>query len=217
MRQQVPSEDNIRTAAAIRVTAGRRSGFTPRRAIDLVRRFGLEFTAESVQEVDEALAHLGLAAQPPLSAEEPKRRTRVVIVGAGAATAAARIEDIEIWAGEPAREYRVLAPLKARVTAATLLSKTPTVEDVNLKLREQASLLGANAVINVAYQRGVSATSWKALTAQGTGIVLMPSSSDVGDLAVSVADELKKLGELKATGVLTEEEFAQQKAKLLGS
>ena len=33
----------------------------------------------------------------------------------------------------------------------------------------------------------------------------------------SVADELKKLAELRDAGVLTEEEFDTQKAKLLGS
>ena len=33
----------------------------------------------------------------------------------------------------------------------------------------------------------------------------------------SVIDQLKQLGELKAQGILTEEEFAAQKAKLLGS
>jgi putative oligomerization/nucleic acid binding protein len=33
----------------------------------------------------------------------------------------------------------------------------------------------------------------------------------------SMIDQLKELGELKAQGVLTEEEFAAQKAKLLGS
>jgi hypothetical protein len=33
----------------------------------------------------------------------------------------------------------------------------------------------------------------------------------------SVIEQLKELGELKAQGVLTEEEFAAQKAKLLGS
>jgi putative oligomerization/nucleic acid binding protein len=32
----------------------------------------------------------------------------------------------------------------------------------------------------------------------------------------SVIDQLKQLGELKAQGILTEEEFAAQKAKLLG-
>ncbi|HWN73881.1 MAG TPA: SHOCT domain-containing protein [Solirubrobacterales bacterium] len=33
----------------------------------------------------------------------------------------------------------------------------------------------------------------------------------------SVIDQLKELGDLKAQGILTEEEFATQKAKLLGS
>jgi hypothetical protein len=33
----------------------------------------------------------------------------------------------------------------------------------------------------------------------------------------SMIDQLKELGELKAQGILTEEEFATQKAKLLGS
>jgi len=33
----------------------------------------------------------------------------------------------------------------------------------------------------------------------------------------SVIDQLKELGELKSQGILTEEEFAVQKAKLLGS
>lgn len=33
----------------------------------------------------------------------------------------------------------------------------------------------------------------------------------------SVIDQLKELGELKAQGILTEEEFAAQKAKLLSS
>jgi putative oligomerization/nucleic acid binding protein len=33
----------------------------------------------------------------------------------------------------------------------------------------------------------------------------------------STIDQLKELGELKAQGILTDEEFAAQKAKLLGS
>jgi hypothetical protein len=40
-----------------------------------------------------------------------------------------------------------------------------------------------------------------------------PAAAPAGD---SVIDQLKELGELKAQGVLTDEEFAAQKAKLLG-
>ncbi|MFG2339629.1 SHOCT domain-containing protein [Streptomyces yangpuensis] len=37
-----------------------------------------------------------------------------------------------------------------------------------------------------------------------------------GDDMTSKLDQLQKLGELKAQGLLTEEEFAQQKSRLLG-
>lgn len=40
-----------------------------------------------------------------------------------------------------------------------------------------------------------------------------PPAAPAGD---SVIDQLKELGELKSQGILTEEEFAAQKAKLIG-
>jgi hypothetical protein len=40
-----------------------------------------------------------------------------------------------------------------------------------------------------------------------------PAAAPAGD---STIDQLKELGELKSQGILTEEEFAAQKAKLLG-
>lgn len=54
------------------------------------------------------------------------------------------------------------------------------------------------------------------------GEVVPSSGSIVGTAGPSippglVADELAKLAELRASGILTEEEFAVQKAKLLGS
>jgi hypothetical protein len=44
-----------------------------------------------------------------------------------------------------------------------------------------------------------------------------PSSSQATTQGASVADELKKLAELRAQGVLTDQEFAAQKARLLTS
>ncbi len=41
-----------------------------------------------------------------------------------------------------------------------------------------------------------------------------PAPAPAGE--ASVIDQLKELGELKSQGILTEEEFAAQKAKLLG-
>jgi hypothetical protein len=43
-----------------------------------------------------------------------------------------------------------------------------------------------------------------------------PPPAPAAPAAASTIDQLKELGELKSQGVLTEEEFAAQKAKLLG-
>ncbi|MEU4357308.1 SHOCT domain-containing protein [Streptomyces virginiae] len=43
-----------------------------------------------------------------------------------------------------------------------------------------------------------------------------PAAPPVGDDMSSKLDQLQKLGELKAQGLLTEEEFTQQKSRLLG-
>ena len=83
------------------------------------------------------------------------------------------VEDIEIHAGGLNRPYRTVGPITARSGAGTALSKAPTMEDVNFKLREVALKMGANAVINVEYKRGVSAMSWKAMTATGTAVILV--------------------------------------------
>jgi hypothetical protein len=83
-----------------------------------------------------------------------------------------KIDDIEIHAGDADRPYKVIGPITARVSAATALSQAPTIEEANFKLRETALKSGANAIINVAYKRGVSAWSWKALTATGIAVIL---------------------------------------------
>ncbi|MBI4470947.1 MAG: SHOCT domain-containing protein [Acidobacteria bacterium] len=51
------------------------------------------------------------------------------------------------------------------------------------------------------------------------GYVPEDQADHLGVISVqgSVADEIRKLAELKASGVLTEEEFAHQKSRLLGS
>jgi hypothetical protein len=81
-------------------------------------------------------------------------------------------DKIPVHEGEPGGPYRVVGEIKAKVGAATVFSKTPTLEDVNFKLREQAAKLGANAVVQVQYKRGVIATSWKGMTATGVAVVM---------------------------------------------
>jgi len=54
-----------------------------------------------------------------------------------------------------------------------------------------------------------------AVQAQAAPASMAPAPAQGGES--STIDQLKELGELKAQGILTEEEFAAQKAKLLGS
>lgn len=89
-----------------------------------------------------------------------------------------QISEIEIHEGDIDRAYRKLGSVKARVGAAHALSKTPTLEDVNFKLQEEALKMKGNAVINVRYERGVSMMSWKALTAYGDVVIVQSDEQE---------------------------------------
>ena len=82
-----------------------------------------------------------------------------------------KITDIAIHADDIAQPYKVLGEITAKVRKGSLLSKSPTIEDVNFKLQEEASKLGANAVINVKYDRGMSLVSYEVLKAVGTAVI----------------------------------------------
>jgi hypothetical protein len=214
----MPSEEHAGIAAHARFLAahGRYHG----KASELVKTFGVPFTAEGIQQVEDALASQGLAAEPKLSVNASKAHVNVTIVSGSSVNVAVRVDAIEIFAGEPGGSYTTLGPVRARVTAATLFSKTPTVEDVNLKLREQAVRIGANAVINVSYSRGVSATSWKALTANGTAVLAdaatpAPPATPAG--RPDPVEQIRQLSELHKAGAITTDEFAAAKRKLLES
>ncbi len=70
-----------------------------------------------------------------------------------------KVTEIEIHAGDVDHPYRTVGEISAKVEAATLFPKTPTLEDINFKLQEKASQLGANAVIKLEYNRGMSQAS----------------------------------------------------------
>ena len=105
------------------------------------------------------------------------------------------VEDIEIAADENlGRPYKVLGPITARVTAATIFSQSRTMEDVNSKLREVAQQRGrglANAIINVTYKRGISWGSWKTLTATGIAVVAESVERQCPYCAESIKREAK--------------------------
>lgn len=81
-----------------------------------------------------------------------------------------RIEDIEIHVGTPDFEYTAIRKLEAKCEATTVFQSAPTVDEVNARLRAMASKVGANAVIDVQYNSGVSMTSWRSM--KGTGLAV---------------------------------------------
>ncbi len=76
----------------------------------------------------------------------------------------------------------------------------------------------ATSVSNrVSRRQGTRWAEQEAAQQQAAQPVAPPPPAAPAAAASSVIDQLKELGELKAQGILTEEEFAAQKAKLLSS
>src|SRR5258708_5977164 len=82
-----------------------------------------------------------------------------------------KITDIAVYSGGLDQPYKRLGDITAKVSKGPLFSKSPTIEDANFKLQEEASKLGANAVINVTYNRGMSLMSYEVLKATGTAVI----------------------------------------------
>jgi hypothetical protein len=76
----------------------------------------------------------------------------------------------------------------------------------------------ATSVSNrVSRRQGTRWAEQEATQQQAAQPVAPPPPAAPAAAESSVIDQLKELGELKAQGILTEEEFAAQKAKLLSS
>ena len=135
--------------------------------------------------------------------------------------AAVRVDDIDIYVGEPEREYEFLGDIHIVVTGVGLASKAPTIEDANLRLREEAAPLGADAVVGVVYSRGIGLFAWKELRATGTAVVLAknPSLDSANDglpqQSLDIGGRLRQLEELRSAQLITESEYQAKRAKLL--
>lgn len=88
-----------------------------------------------------------------------------------------KIEDIELHVGEVDFPYKAVRELKAKCEASHAFMAAPTETEINAKLRGMAAKVGANAVINIRYNSGVSITSWKSMT--GSGLAVVRESADV--------------------------------------
>jgi uncharacterized protein YbjQ (UPF0145 family) len=69
------------------------------------------------------------------------------------------------------KKYNVICDLTVVVKKMTLFNADPTREDVNIKLREEAAKVGADAVIFVrAGSAGISALSWGEMEGKGRAV-----------------------------------------------
>jgi hypothetical protein len=82
-----------------------------------------------------------------------------------------KITDIAVHSGGIDEPYRRLKEITVKVSKGSIMSKSPTIEDANFKLQEEAAKLGANAIINVKYSRGMSLWSYEVLTAVGLAVI----------------------------------------------
>jgi len=88
-----------------------------------------------------------------------------------------KLEDIGIFVGKVDFEYEPIRRLEAKCEASTAFAPAPTVEEVSGRLRAMAAKVGANAIIEVEYNSGMSLTSWKSM--KGTGLAVKKVSDDV--------------------------------------
>jgi energy-converting hydrogenase Eha subunit E len=92
---------------------------------------------------------------------------------------------IKIFTGEPDQPYTVLGTVSAK-------QDDGNIEDVGHVLIEEAAKMGANAIINVTYQRKVSLFSFSQLNAVGTAVVLESDEVECPSCAELIKSKAKK-------------------------
>ena len=82
-------------------------------------------------------------------------------------------EQIAIHPGRPDVPFETVGNIKVKKGAQpTPFNARPTEDDVNVRLRQKAAQMGADAVIDVKYKKGVIPSSWRGMTATGTAVKL---------------------------------------------
>ena len=80
------------------------------------------------------------------------------------------VERIQIFETAPDRPYEIIQHIKGKAEAATVFNPQPSFAQAESALKQKASEIGADAIINLKYSEGVSWTSWKATWVEGDAI-----------------------------------------------
>ncbi len=131
-----------------------------------------------------------------------------------------QVQDIDVE-GPEAASKRITATRMVTMGVFALAAQKKSKSAVMIvKLRSGEEAVFQTQKFAAGELRGKLAPITSYLRRAGAAVdgIAAPSEQPLGDTpAASVADELKKLAELKDAGLLTEDEFQGQKAKLLGA
>src|SRR3984893_9789208 len=92
-----------------------------------------------------------------------------------------KVTDSPVHSGRIEQSHKQVAKISAKVSKGSLFSNSPTIEDVNFKLQEEAARIGANAVIDVTYSR-CKLLWYEVLEAQGLAVVASPLQYHLADV-----------------------------------
>jgi hypothetical protein len=233
---RAPVGAHAAVAREIRIEADYRGAFSQRRASQLVELFGVSYDAAGIRTVEEALAYLGLAANPRLAVDTPKRQTVVTIVGIVNDDEYARSENTfcgielkddrieSLRGGGPLVGARATVDaagqLTARITATRLVLTGPLALALRKKVDQRELYLmveGAGWAISVAVnpEQGAEARAFAAKINAAATAAEMASGGDRERPLADIPDQIRKLGELRDAGLLTDDEFSAKKAELL--
>ncbi len=111
-------------------------------------------------------------AAPPVAVPAPVQAASVQAAAAPAApvNVAGASSMIMLIEGQSPRASRVLGEVNAEVHQTSLFPKTPTRELVDKQLRDQAAKLGADAVVEITYDKNSPLTSKKGHRATGKAV-----------------------------------------------
>jgi hypothetical protein len=112
------------------------------------------------------------ASDPRLAWPSTDGTTRVAVGRTSASQPRPGRGFVEVYRTSPATPYRLVAPVTAMCRVSGGLSRPPEISDVNDRLAAAAHRLGANAVIDVRYQRGPSLLGSEELQAFGIAAVV---------------------------------------------
>jgi hypothetical protein len=103
-----------------------------------------------------------------------------------------KIEEIEIHAGTVDFPFQAVRRLEAKCEAPTNFSKAPSMDDVNQKLRQMASSIGANAVVEVTYESGATLTSWRSIRGFGLAVTKLADDMPCPECAETIKRAAKR-------------------------